>query len=53
MVYASIYAEYNMDSVVELTFCSKNKEKKKGFYDSYILAYKSQMHGFYGIRFCS
>ena len=33
MVYASTYAEYNMDSVVKLTFCSKNKEKKKGFYD--------------------
>ena len=31
MVYASTYAEYNMDSVVELTFSSKNTEKKKAF----------------------
>ena len=31
MVHAATHAENNMDSVVEVTFYSKNKEKKEVF----------------------
>ena len=31
MVHAATHAESNMDSVLEVTFCSKNKKKKKVF----------------------
>ena len=31
MVHAATHAENNVNSVVEVTFCSKNKEKKKVF----------------------
>ena len=31
MVHAATHAENNMDSVVEVTFCSKNNKKRKVF----------------------
>ena len=57
MAHTLTHAENNICAIVEVTFCSKNKDKKKVFWMKYFyvrshLSFQIK-NGFYGIRYWS